>query len=207
MIYLGDTMDWYINFVKAYPIWSAILQFAFLGTFGEIISRWITRKKFYYPFSFLTTIWKMISWSILAVCIKYAFVGIDGFVDALVYHQPHAFLPLVFKESPFLHALAKSVLVNLQFGLFLVIFHRILDNMILTQKNWSNLDKAFLTLIWFWIPAHTITFILPQVYQIGLASLWSVVLGMLLGTFMAKPTSKRNKIKKKMVLANYFMLS
>lgn len=200
-------MNWYIQFVTTYPIWSAMLQFAVLGTFGEVISRWIAKKKIFYPFSFITTIWKMIAWSILAVCIKYAFVGTEGYLDALVYHQPFAFLPLVFKESPFLHAFAKSVLVNLQFGLFLVLFHRILDNLIVRQKNWRHLDKAMFTLLWFWIPAHTVTFILPTDYQIGLAALWSVVLGMLLGSFMAIPPTKRNKIKKKMVLANYFMLS
>jgi|WetSurMetagenome_2_1015567.scaffolds.fasta_scaffold304676_2 hypothetical protein len=197
-------MNWYIQFVTTYPISSAMLQFAVLGTFGEIISRWIQRKKVFYPFNLVTTVWKMISWSILAVCIKYAFVGTEGYLDALVYHQPHAFLPLVFKDSTFLHALTKSILVNLQFGLFLVIFHRILDNLIVRQKNWGHLDKAMITLVWFWIPAHTVTFILPIDYQIGLAALWSVVLGMILGTFMAKPSSKRNKIKKKMVLANYF---
>jgi hypothetical protein len=196
-------MNWYVRFVSTYPIWSAMLQFAVLGTFGEIISRWIVKKRILYPFTLMETVWKMISWSILAICIKYAFVGFEGFVDALVYHQPHAFLPLIFKESTFFHAFAKSILINLQFGLFLVVFHRILDNMFLLNKNWRRLDQAFLTLIWFWIPAHTLTFILPPEYQIGLAALWSVVLGLLLGTFMARPT-KRNKIKKKMVLANYF---
>ncbi|HPT73146.1 MAG TPA: hypothetical protein PLE74_12800 [Candidatus Cloacimonadota bacterium] len=106
-------------------------------------------------------------------------------------------------ESSFLHAFAKSVLVNLQFGLFLVLFHRVLDNLFLPQKNWGHLDKALYTLLWFWIPAHTITFMLPVDFQIGLAALWSVVLGLLLGSFATKPY-KKNKIKKKMVMANYF---
>ncbi len=195
-------MNWYIQLVTTYPIGSAMLQFAVLGTFGEIIARWVAKKKIYYPFSSNATIWKMISWSILAVCIKYAFVGTEGFVDALVYHQPNSLLPLAFKESIFLNAFAKSVCMNLQFGLFLVILHRILDNMFLFNKNWSNLDSAMLTLIWFWIPAHTITFILPQIYQIGLAALWSLVMGVILGSFVAKPP-KRIRVKKREAFANF----
>jgi hypothetical protein len=41
-------------------------------------------------------------------------------------------------------------------------------------------------MIWFWIPAHTITFSLPTDFQIGLAALWSVVLGVILGFFNRK---------------------
>lgn len=196
-------MNWYIQFVTSYPIGSAMLQFAVLGTLGEIISRWIQRKKVFYPFSWLLTVWKMVTWAILAICIKFAFIGTEGFVNELVNHYPNPMLPLIFKDSVFLHALAKSVFVNLQFGLFLVLFHRVLDNLFQVEKNWGHLDKAMYTLLWFWIPAHTITFILPAHFQIGLAALWSVVLGMLLGSFAGKPT-KRNKIKKKVVMANYF---
>jgi hypothetical protein len=59
--------------------------------------------------------------------------------------------------------------------------HRLWDNVILRQRNWIGLEKAWWTLIWFWIPAHTLTFSLPPDYQIGLAALWSIVLGVILG--------------------------
>ena len=170
-------MNWYVNLVIAHPILTAIVQFAILGTLGEIVSRWVVQKNFRYPFSFALTLWKMEVWAILAVCIKYAFVGIDGFVRALM---EHGLLPQL---NAFGFAFAKSALVNLQFGLFLVIFHRILDNMVLKEKNWHNLHKGMLSLLWFWIPAHTVTFCLAKPYQIGLAALWSVVLGFILGSF------------------------
>jgi len=173
-------MQWYVNAVTAHPIIMAVIQFAILGTLGDIIAKWVTQKSFRFPFNFGFTLWKMVVWGILAVCIKYAFVGIDGFVKALI---EHGLLP---ELNTFGFALAKSVAVNLQFGLFLVIFHRILDNLVLTEKNWKNLDKGMLSLLWFWIPAHTVTFSLPKVYQIGLAALWSVVLGFILGLFNRK---------------------
>jgi hypothetical protein len=172
-------MNWYVELVKAHPIYTAIVQFAILGTLGEVISQLIVRKSLKYPFSFALTLWKMVVWSVLAVCIKYAFTGINGFVSALMEHN---LLPQM-KPGSIGFAFAKSTLVNLQFGLFLVIFHRILDNVVASPKNWKNLDKGMLSLLWFWIPAHTVTFSLPPDYQIGLAALWSVALGFILGIF------------------------
>jgi hypothetical protein len=175
-------MNWYINMVTSQPILTAVVQFAILGTLGEIISKWIIQKSLKYPFSFGMTLWKMIVWSILAVGIKYAFVGINGFVQVLI---EHGMLPQM-EQGTVGFAFAKSVMINLQFGLFLVIFHRILDNLVVKTKNWKNLDKGMLSLLWFWIPAHTVTFSLPKDYQIGLAALWSVVLGFILGMFNRK---------------------
>lgn len=175
-------MNWYLDLVTKHPILMAVVQFAILGTLGEIISKLMVQKSFKYPFSFAMTLWKMVVWSILAVCIKYAFVGINGFVTDLIDHN---MLPYA-EQGSIRFALYKSVLINIQFGLFLVIFHRVLDNLVEKVKNWKNLDKGMLSLLWFWIPAHTVTFSLPKDYQIGLAALWSIVLGFILGLFNRK---------------------
>lgn len=173
-------MDWYIEFVKSHPILSAVIQFAVLGTFGEVVSKWIIKKKIHIPFTASITLWKAMEWSFLAVCIKYAFVGFTGFVEHLV---EYGLLPGMNNVAK---AFAISSTMNLQFGLFLVIMHRILDNVVVKEKNWDNIDKGLLSLIWFWIPAHTITFMLPKEYQIGLAAVWSVVLGVILGYYNRK---------------------
>ncbi len=174
-------MNWYITAVKAHPIYMAMIQFAILGTLGEFISKWIFAKKIFLPFSPMISLWKMIQWVILAVLIKGAFVGYaEGQIPAIIHH----FFPsMVDKIVPgtFAFAFMVSALMNLQFGLTLVLGHRVLDNIPLKEKNWKGLDKAMMSLIWFWIPAHTVTFMLPKTYQIGLAALWSVVLGLILG--------------------------
>ena len=170
-------MNTYVEFVKAYPIYSAMIQFAILGTLGVVISKWTQQGNFVFPYKLPIVILKMIEWAIIAITIKYAFVGYQGFVDDLISHQLLPDLGL------FGRALAVSVTMNLQYGLFLVIFHRILDNLIAKQNNWKNIDKGMLSLIWFWIPAHTITFMLDKPYQIGLAAIWSVVLGFILGYY------------------------
>ncbi|MEA3306887.1 MAG: hypothetical protein U9Q34_03780 [Elusimicrobiota bacterium] len=170
-------MDWYIKLVIAHPILTAMAQFAVLGTFGEIISKWLVAQRFFMPFGIKITLLKMLEWSLLAICIKYAFVGFTGFVDILTASNMLPELGL------FGRAFAISATMNLQFGPFLVIAHRLLDNLIARKTNWMGLDKALLSLIWFWIPAHTFTFILDKPFQIGMAALWSVALGLILGFY------------------------
>ncbi len=170
----------YVSLSEQHPILMAMLQFAILGTFGEIVSQWIVRKNMRYPFNLKETLWKMLVWATLAIGIKYAFKGYIGFTDHLI---EEGFLPQV---SGFGYAFILSALMNLQFGVLLVLMHRVLDNIPLKVKNWKNLDKGFYSLLWFWIPAHTITFTLAPEYRIGLAALWSVFLGLILGFFNRK---------------------
>lgn len=172
-------INWYLTNATAHPILMAMWQFAILGTLGEFVSKWLIKGKIHNPFKPYEILWKMVVWAILAICIKYAFVGTQGFVDALLSHH---MLPEACKTGV-ARAFAVSSMANLQFGLFLVIFHRVLDNVIVKNKNWANLHKGMYSLLWFWIPAHTVTFSLPKPYQIGLAAAWSVALGIILGMF------------------------
>jgi len=175
-------MNLYLAWVQAHPISSAMLQFAILGTLGEIISKWIVQKNFKYPFSLLMTLWKMLVWALLAIGIKYAFKGFGGFLQSLM---AGGMWPN-FAQGSFGYAFSISALMNLQFGLFLVIIHRVLDNIPEKVKNWKNLHKGMYSLLWFWIPAHTVTFMVHDDLRIGLAAVWSVALGLILGFFNRK---------------------
>ena len=174
-------MNIYVELVKEYPIYSAMVQFAVLGTLGDVFSKWMQIGKIYKPYNLFTILLKMLEWAIIAVTIKYAFIGFQGFVDGLMEHG------LIPKLGLFGRAFTVSLTMNLQYGLFLVIFHRFLDNLIAKQNNWKNIDKGMFSLIWFWIPVHTITFMLEKPYQIGLAAIWSVVLGFILGYYNRQP--------------------
>ncbi len=177
---MNNLLTAYVAWVRQMPIVSAMIQFAILGTFGEIISRWLKAKKIHYPFSTWLTLWKMVVWAILAIGIKYAFKGFEGCVE---YLELHSYLPQL---STFGKAFAISAFMNTSFGLTLMFGHRILDNVFEKKINWANIDKSCYSLLWFWIPAHTVTFMLPELYRIGLAALWSVVLGVILGLFSQK---------------------
>ena len=167
----------YLTWVKAYPLVSAMIQFAILGTLGEILSKWIIQKSFRYPFTFFLTLWKMLVWAVLGVAIKYSFLGFTGYVEHL---EAQGYLPPL---NNFGKAFAISAFMNLQFGLFLVLIHRLLDNLGERQMNWKGIHKSMLSLLWFWIPAHTVTFMQKPDLRIGLAAIWSLVLGSILGMF------------------------
>jgi hypothetical protein len=170
-------MDSYIQWVRDHPMTSAAVQFGLLGTVGEIISCSIKAKRFALPGKGYQVAAKVLAWAVLGIVIKYGFAGMKGFTRALLDHQ---MLPSIF-DSGVGWAFAVSVLTNVFFGPQMMLLHRLEDNLISWERNLAGLTTAWWTLLWFWIPAHTVTFSLPTEYQIGLAALWSVVLGVILG--------------------------
>ncbi len=181
-------VEWYIELIEKYPILSAAIQFAVLGTAGEYISKKLSRSLPRFQLKMLLS--KVAIWAFLGVAIKYAFVGFEGFVEALVYQ---GMLPRVVVQDELANAFARSLFMNLQFGPFLILIHRFLDNLASWKWSWKRIGSALMTLLWFWVPAHTVTFLLPRSYQIGLAAVWSLVLGVILAYFAsgkAKPSGQ-----------------
>ena len=170
-------MESYLDWVRTNPLLSAAIQFAVLGTLGEILSESAKKRKLAIPCTVPQLLGKVIAWALLGIIIKYGFAGMKGFTRALL---EHGMLPQVF-ASGIGWAFGVSVLTNIFFGPQMMFFHRLEDNLILWEWNMKGLSKAWWTLIWFWIPAHTVTFSLPLEYQIGLAALWGMVLGVILG--------------------------
>ena len=177
-------MQAYVSWVIAHPFLSTALQFALLGTLGEIVAASLKRRKISLPCGWLQLGAKVLAWALLGLVIKYGFIGMKGFTQALL---DKGMLPN-FMAHGMGKAFAVSVLTNAFFGPQMMAFHRIEDNFILGEKGFGGIERAWWTLLWFWVPAHTITFSLPQEYQIGLAAVWGLVLGIILG--LAKPAPK-----------------
>ncbi len=170
-------MTFYTSWVTQNPLFSAAVQFAVLGTLGEIIAFSIGKKRIALPCSLPQILGKALAWALLGIIIKYGFTGMKGFTRALLEHN---MLP-GFMNAGVGWAFAVSALTNLLFGPQMMFFHRLEDNLILWRWELGGLTKAWWTLLWFWIPAHTVTFSLPGEFQIGLAALWSLVLGLIMG--------------------------
>ena len=175
-------IDMYIQFVKENVLLASFIQFAILGMVGELCGAWIARKTMSMPFSFMQTIFKMLAWGLLGIIIKYAFIAFDAVPGAWV---DKGILPACW-IIPFVKALITSTTMNVLFGPQMMYFHRLTDNCIMKTKGYSGIEKSIITLLWFWIPAHTITFMLPPEYRIGLAAVWSVVLGIIMGYYKRK---------------------
>lgn len=170
-------MNSYRLWVLAHPFLSAALQFGLLGTLGELGAASLKARRPALPCTPLQLLLKVVAWALLGLVIKAGFVGMKGFTRALL---DHGILPAAF-SSGLGWALALSTLTNLFFGPQMMLFHRLEDNLILGRKGFDGMMPAIRTLAWFWIPAHTLTFSLPTEYQVGLAALWSLALGVILG--------------------------
>lgn len=175
-------MELYVYFLKSYPLVSSAIQVAILGMVGELLAIRIRLKKWYFfgpgPWRFIS---KVIVWAFLGITFKYAFAGFFGFVDAITLK---GFWFSAVQNNLLVRALSVSFFTNFLFGPVMMLFHRWCDNYIEKKgMDWDSLKKAWLTLIWFWIPAHTATFSLPSHFQVGLAAVWAIVLGVMLGFF------------------------
>jgi hypothetical protein len=186
----GGIVETYVTWVTTHPLLSAFVQFAVLGTLGEVVSASLRKKRAALPCGPLRIGGKVLAWGVLGIIIKLGFTGMRGFASALL---EHGFLPR-FAAAGVGWAFALSALTNILFGPQMMFFHRLEDNLILWKWNMAGLPKAWASLIWFWIPAHTVTFSLPQEFQIGLAAVWSLALGIILGlakTPAASPAAAR----------------
>ncbi|MFN7957537.1 MAG: hypothetical protein U0P46_04315 [Holophagaceae bacterium] len=170
-------MNSYRLWVLANPFLSAAIQFGLLGTLGELGAASMKARRPALPCTPLQLLLKVVAWALLGLVIKAGFVGMKGFTRALVDH--HA-LP-AFMGSGLGWAFALSTLTNVFFGPQMMLFHRLEDNLILRRQGFDGMMPAIRTLAWFWIPAHTLTFSLPPEFQVGLAALWSLALGVILG--------------------------
>ena len=170
-------MHSYRIWVQAHPLLSAALQFGILGTLGEMVAASLKARRPALPCTFPQLLAKVLAWALLGLVIKAGFVGMKGFTRALIEHE---FLP-GYLASGLGWAFILSLLTNVFFGPQMMLFHRLEDNLILGRRGFDGMAPALRTLLWFWVPAHTLTFSLPPEFQIGLAALWSLALGLILG--------------------------
>jgi hypothetical protein len=172
----------YFVWVKAHPLVSAMLQFGVMGSLGELLAARLGSRKGALPFTAFQFLLKILAWAALGLLVKYGFTGMKGFTHALL----DAHLLPSSLGAGLGWAFALSVLTNVFFGPAMMAFHRLEDNLILGQRGFKGIERAWWTLLYFWIPAHTVTFCLPAEFQIGLAALWGMVLGVILGLAKAR---------------------
>lgn len=177
----------FISATKAHPILMGFSKFFILASMGELLAFRITRKA--WTFKGIHLFKKALVWGSLGVLVTYAFPLFNGGVNALI---EAGMLP-VFKEGlerTILVALYKSIFLNIVFGFEFMTLHRITDSLITRPRpfletfksiDWDNMWKVVgFSLIWFWIPAQTVSFYLPPEFRILSAALLSICLGVIL---------------------------
>jgi len=191
---IPETRALYDAAYAAAPALVSFVKFALLATGGEWIARRIKTNT--YSAKGFGLFPKTIIWGVLGVFIFWAFLIFGKGV-------PFAF-PFIQQSSTFgmklLGAFLISVMMNFIFSPVLMLTHHLTDTHILSNHgrfplkglqmrpllekiDWSRMWNFVFkkTIPLFWIPAHTITFLLPTQYRTLFAALLSVALGILLG--------------------------
>jgi hypothetical protein len=194
---IPESREIFKSLTRAHPYVMGFSKIALLGTMGELLGGRI-----------VTGDWRLVNvrlhqrflvWGFLGLIFTAVFplfsFGVDGLLAARLIPGAGSALAAAFWKSFFL---------NLIFGFPMMVFHRITDTLIdrgalfdvwpLTEitrdADWRNLYRIVgAACLWFWIPAHTITFLLPPEFRVVSAALLAVVLGAILG--FAKKRARR----------------
>jgi hypothetical protein len=184
------------------PYIMGFIKFSLLATAGELIAQAISNKSFILP---AKVVCRFIIWGFIGVWITFMMKVYSTAVSEMMSSGA-----LLGGDSVFLKALYTSVIMNTSFGPTFMAIHKITDRIL---ELWDKKEKIdFSSVIggidwrsfWgftilktvpiFWIPAHTVTFLLPVEYQVMMAAALSVALGIFLS--LGKISKKNNEVVK-----------
>lgn len=202
--FVSDTVfELYKQFNLEHGMIMSFIKFAVLATLGESIGLRI-RNGVYNQKGF-GLIPRAIVWGFLGLTIKMAFVifatGTPKFLAYLGFTDAVEAMKGSFSGIKLLVAFSISTTMNLIYAPVMMTLHKITDTHII--NNGGNVSGFFTkikfgeimvnmdwsvqwnfvfkkTIPFFWIPAHTITFLLPPQYQVLFAAILGIILGVLL---------------------------
>jgi hypothetical protein len=193
--------NFYDTFNNAHGFIASFIKFAVLATAGELLGLRIRTGS--YRSEGFGILPRAFIWGLLGLAIKSAFIIFGTGVPAVLASLGAG------DCSGILTAFSISLFLNLFFAPVLMTLHKVTDTHIsLTGGTMAGLFKKvdvaaiLATVNWkihwgfvlkktiplFWIPAHTITFLLPQGFQVLFAALLGIVLGVILA-FAARSKS------------------
>lgn len=177
-----------------HPYLMGFAKFFVLATLGELFAIRLNRGDYAMPPYLLI---RAIIWGIVGLMVVYTFSLYSGGVSALM---EAGLLP---QAGRLWHALITSASMNLTFAPAFMAAHRISDKVLERRAegktgikaaigaiDWTHFYSFILgkTVPLFWIPAHTMTFLLPPTYRVLVAAMLSIALGLILS--LTKRTKK-----------------
>lgn len=190
----------------------AFFKFAILATLGEVIGLRIRTGD--YNLQGFGILPRAIVWGFLGLTIKLAFIIFAVGTPAFLIYLGFENAVEVFKGDLSLGKVAVafsiSLAMNVIYAPIMMTLHKITDTHILQTKGSLKgffspipMNQIFKNLNWevmwnfvfkktipfFWIPAHTITFLLPADFQVLFAALLGIALGVILA--VADMSSKK----------------
>ena len=187
-----------------HPYIMGFIKFALLATSGELIAIKMATGKFAKPAYLIA---RIVIWGVIGVWITYMmkifFLGSGAMMAAGL--LPGGTLAADSFGYKLIRAFATAATMNLTFGPTFMAVHKCSDSylelrasgikspklaQVMGSVDWTKFVSftLFKTVPLFWIPAHTVTFLLPQEYQVMMAASLSVALGIILN--LGKRTQK-----------------
>lgn len=201
--FLESGRTWYGAAYQRFPLLVTFVKFALLATGGEILSYRIRNGE--YRLKGFGVLPKMVIWGFLGLAI-YAAFGIFSAGVPILFEGVLTRLP----GNRIAEAFLISLFMNLFFAPVMMLTHNLTDIHIARHGGRFSFRRLrpvilFETVEWsrmwgfvfaktiplFWIPAHTVTFLLPPRYRTLFAALLSVALGLFLG-IAARKKEKSN---------------
>lgn len=208
-IIFPSLLDVYNRLNQQHGMWMSFLKFALLATFGESLALRI--KTGTYNRAGFGLLPKAVVWGVLGLTIKMAFVvfaiGTPAFLMYLGFEEAQRVMKSGFTAEKIFVAFCVSTAMNMIYAPVMMTLHRITDmhiamwegklvsiirpmkvRLIFNKIDWDSLWNFVFkkTIPLFWIPAHTITFLLPENFQVLFAALLSVLLGVILSLAIKK---------------------
>jgi len=195
--------DHFAAFSREWAFTASFLKFAILATMGEMLGMRIRTGRYYNAgFGLLP---RAIVWGFLGVFTKAAFMIFSGGVPYIAMyagmHDTAAAMAGGLTIQKIMISFLISLFLNIFYAPVLMVTHKVTDSHItmtggslkgfftairvteiLENINWNSMWGFVLrrSIPFFWIPAHTITFLLLPELQILFAAVLSTVLGLIL---------------------------
>jgi len=195
LLVMPATHDVFLNITKAHPFWMGFAKFALLATMGELVAIRIGTGSWRKPPGL---VYRTIVWGLIGMLVVLMF---EMFSSGVVSAVAKGLLWAGEKETarymvPFLI----SFTMNMIFAPTFMIGHRITDtyidlacgegipfgqitmNQVIAKIDWQGLMTFVVmkTIPFFWVPAHTIVFLMPPEYRVLASAYLAIVLGVIL---------------------------
>ena len=198
---IPSSREVFVGVTQNHPYMMAFLKFFVLATMGELLAIRMAGGEWKKPSFFIL---RAIIWGMIGVLVTLMFtvfgIGVRGAIESgMLIGASGAF-------GTFLTAFLISVVMNFAFAPVFMIAHRMSDTwidlkystggkvrftQILETIDWTNLIGFVVvkSIPFFWIPAHTITFLIPGEFRVLFAAYLSIALGIILVTAKKKARS------------------
>lgn len=197
LLVIPETRIFIENASSNYPYLMGFIKTSILATYGEMLASRLTSKSY---FSKDGLLYRFVIWGLLGMAFVLVFKIFDQGIKSSI---DSGLLPKISQEgfvSRLYVALMTSMFMNLIFAPTFMLLHRITDTYIeIGSGSFKKIRKTkisqvidsidfknfitfvvFKTIPYFWIPAHTITFLLPENYRVLSAGFLSIALGLIL---------------------------